>query len=235
MAAAYLKTVEDFYDAERPETIAEFKRGMMVLGSQLYRASSAIPGAGLGLFADVPLKRGDVFTWYSGAHILHSDRAVLGANDPHLKDYLRSIGVGLREFMLGNYRRAYPATPRRFTLVPYDALDTSFRGDGAGQFMNGRESLDAPGVNVGFIPVYSKLRAVPTNVQRENESDAAFEEREAMRAIDAADALATQYPDEAAIVGVALTDIAPNTELITSYGAGYFQKETQRPRLFVRR
>lgn len=231
---AYAKEVEDFYYEHRPATVAAFKGSMMVLGKELHRAPSRIPDAGMGLFAKVALKKGDVFTWYSGAHVTYQDKALLAKSDPQLKAYLRAVGVGLHEFVVGNYRRAYPDTPRRFVQVAYDKMDEAFHEDGAAQFMNGRESLTASDVNVACITVYSKLRAPPPLQRHEGESDTAFRQREALRSMAVGEALIRQYPDEALIVALALDDIAPDTELLTSYGAGYFGETKKKPMARIR-
>jgi hypothetical protein len=125
--------------------------------------------------------------------------------------------------MLGNY--TWPAGSALPVRVSSDDLDRVFANDGAAQFMNGERTVASPLVNVGMLTIYSALRSFKIPEYDPNtkpESLAEYKDRIAFMLPDLTAAKAREFPDEALLVAVALVDIPAETELITAYGATYF-------------
>ena len=201
---------EDYYRDNPPAHVDDLKAQMLRLSDgQLYRALSIVPNAGLGLFSAVPLREGQLVTWYSGAYVTKQEYEALKATDRNYRDYAMTLDLGARQIVLGNYKRN---SDGRLVKVDYADLATVFANNGALQFANGQTSMKHPQVNVGHFSILGRDRVVPKGVSL-------------TMLPDVMNKLSQAHPDEILHVGVALKDLPAGTEIILSYGNGYFQQQ----------
>lgn len=176
----------------------------------LYRAPSTVfQGKFPGLFSRRDYKAGDLVTWYSGARVsarYYSD--VVKKEDPQYFEYARML-TGT-EVALGNYTGDQATGTLR--KVPSSELGDVFRGDGAGQFLNGGPLLASPEVNVGAVTIEERRRKIAADNSTGGDLIRAVQD------------LREAYPDSVISVSVALVDIPAGTELVTNYGPDVLKK-----------
>jgi hypothetical protein len=198
-----LVQVENRFRDKPVDSVADLKKSLLTLKSGvLYRKpSTLLPRAGFGLFCKRLLRRGELFTWYGGPYVTAAEFAIIKRDDEDYLAYARSLDLAGRQRVLGNYRRNEAG---QLVKVPPHELGRVFLNDGAAQFMNGMRSYADPAVNVGNAIIRSKLRMGSL--------------------LDDEDRLVREFPFEIVSIAVALTDIPPDTELITPYGDAYFDR-----------
>ena len=199
------------------------------LGPVLYQAPSAIEGAGNGLFAPVPIQRGEIITYYDGIRVTEAAHARLSAQEgmrSAAAAYTQALEPGYQVIM-GNVTYRDPARHGRVfqinqkapendeTLLRFlepEEISSVFTRHGAGHLLNTTKDSKDKRINTRVLTLQDSRRFTSRELQR-----SAFE-RDYPRTNAT---LQRQYPEAVLSVFYATRDIPANTELLWYYGKKY--------------
>lgn len=225
--------VEDYYLREAiPDNVKrDILPQLMTLSEDgpLYRKTSTIPGAGLGLFCKQAIKRGTLVTYYDGTR-MRTDLfyRLVRKFGTEAKAYAHSLTddqVIVSNFTTKSGGATFQSTQVEplgesaldtLVKIERDQLGAHYRGHGAMQFANTTSSAKAPTLNTRVLFIRD------TRAFKAKELLNAKHEEVTPRPNDA---LMRAHPDAVIVVLYATKDIPADTELLYFYGSEYIRAQ----------
>ncbi len=215
--------VEDYYCMTHiPNNVkSDILSQLMTLNDgMLYQASSALEGAGNGIFCSRDLRAGELVTYYDGLRVtVGAYNSLYAAHNKVASSYAQRLEDS--QLILGNvrgdpplYQNTQVQTETRYKKLRFleaSELGAYFNRKGAGQLLNTTIKAGDPTINTRVLCIRDKRRYTTDELECARDGVVPVP----------SDALARRHPDAIVNVLYAIRDIPAHTELLHYYGKSY--------------